>query len=268
MSSPTQDRLRDAKLKVERAKKHVIDLEGVIRAFLNTNPYVVASKRDPNTRQLICYLANVQPCPSVIPIIAGDAIQCLRSALDHLAYALWRAGVYCSATREDNNVAFPVTDAAKYTPAKFQGKIQGSRQEVIDALKAIEPHEGGKGHPLWMLHRLNNIDKHRLLITVGSAFRSMNVLAMAPPEFLKFITDNQIPLGPVFLKPADRMCPLKAGDVLYTGRPDEEPGKHHQFAFDVAFSEAKVAEGDPVVETVHQFTQLVDDILNEFGRLP
>jgi len=49
---------------------------------------------------------------------------------------------------------------------------------AINAIDTTEPYQGGKGHSLWVLHKLNNIDKHRLLITVGSAYRSFNVGAV------------------------------------------------------------------------------------------
>ena len=49
------------------------------------------------------------------------------------------------------------------------------RQDAIDAIRALEPYKGGKGENLWVLHRLNNIDKHRLIVTVGSSFQSVDV---------------------------------------------------------------------------------------------
>src|ERR1019366_8328710 len=60
--------------------------------FFTTNPYRVGTKRNPQTRQLIYYLTSVQDVPARIAAIAGEVLQALRSALDHLAYALFRAG--------------------------------------------------------------------------------------------------------------------------------------------------------------------------------
>lgn len=87
------DRLDGALTKVERAKQHVGDLEAELRAFHGTNPYVVAAKRNPETHQLVYYVASVQEVPRSISAIAGDVLQNLRSALDHLAYQLVCSGL-------------------------------------------------------------------------------------------------------------------------------------------------------------------------------
>ena len=82
------ERLALIRVKVERAKEHIRDLEAEVRSFLSKSPYVVGAKRDPQTRKLIYYVANVSETPIKIAPIAGDVIQNLRSALDHLAYQL------------------------------------------------------------------------------------------------------------------------------------------------------------------------------------
>ena len=48
------------------------------------------------------------------------------------------------------------------------------RKDAVDAIDAIKPYKGGND-TLWRLHGLNNIDKHRLLITVGLAYRFQSV---------------------------------------------------------------------------------------------
>ncbi len=37
-----------------------------------------------------------------------------------------------------------------------------------------------------------------------------------------------------------------------------------QFTFDVALNEPQIIQAEPLVETVHQFTGLVDGIVNQF----
>ena len=86
---PTVDeRLKQVTLKIKRAKEHVSDLEREMRSFLDTNPYKVGAKHDPQTRKLIYYVTSAESTPDCLPLIAGDAIQNLMSALDHLAYQL------------------------------------------------------------------------------------------------------------------------------------------------------------------------------------
>jgi len=81
-----EERLAQITPKVERAKKHISDVNVEILSFLKTDPYKVSTKRDPHTRKLIYYVSNIQPVPNPIALMAGDAIQNMMSALDHLAY--------------------------------------------------------------------------------------------------------------------------------------------------------------------------------------
>ena len=72
-------------LKLERAKKHILDLESEWTTFLKTKPYHVVFKDDLQTGERIYYVERVNDIPPVILVIVGDVLQNLRSALDHLA---------------------------------------------------------------------------------------------------------------------------------------------------------------------------------------
>ncbi len=65
----------------------------------------------------------------------------------------------------------------------------------------------------------------------------------------------------VFLNPADKGFPLKAGFELYIGAVDEKPNPKQQFQFSVALSEPGITEGKALLETVHQLTTLVEGIV-------
>src|SRR4051812_39001560 len=91
--------------KIKRAKKHIFDLEARIRAFFELHPYKIGTKRNQQTRQLIYYLSEVTATPVSFSLIAGDAIQNLRSALDHLAQQLYLVGT-SSAVGAGRDVSF------------------------------------------------------------------------------------------------------------------------------------------------------------------
>jgi hypothetical protein len=105
-------------------------------------------------------------------LAVGDAIHNLRSALDHLAYQLVDIGTEGKGPFED--VYFPISrNAAIYEKAKVR-KVAGMVKEAIGAIDAVKPYGGGNDL-LWDLHRFDILDKHRLLILVGSAFQSVNL---------------------------------------------------------------------------------------------
>ncbi len=261
------ERLIQVDLKVKRAKKHVGDLQREISRFLDTNPYKVGTKRDPQSRKLIYYVVSVEPPPLCLPLIAGDAVQNLMSALDHLAYQ-----IVCSDTGDSppnpNWIYFPIADdAAKYESRKG-GKIQGATQDTINAIDALKPYKGGNDH-LWILYRLNNIEKHRLLITVGSMFQSLNLGAHISGMMQDAIAADpnnpfhgkKFPVLDAFFRPADVLFPLKVGDELFIDAPDAKVNENLQFRFNVALYEPQIVEAQSILETLHQLTTVVEGIV-------
>ncbi|HEY5110759.1 MAG TPA: hypothetical protein VII67_00330, partial [Acidimicrobiales bacterium] len=217
---------------------------------------------NPETRQPIYYLASVRYVPPAIDVIAGEVLQSLRSALDHLAYQLVQVGT--GQPGPFSYVYFPIFDSAQEYESGKMRKIKGMRQEAIDAIDAIKPYKGGND-TLWQLDHLNIVDKHRLLVTVGSKLGAVDVgqvlmrgWAPAFPEKSDFS---------LFLAPADSLFPLKAGDVLFTDLPDAEPNEDQKFSFDIAISEPGIIEGEPLVETLHQMVDLVDHLVPIFRPL-
>jgi len=256
-----EERLAMVRLKIERANKHVGDLQTVVRNFLDSNPYEVATKRDPTTRKLIYYIARANPFPPDIAVIAGDVLHNLRCSLDHLAQQLYLVGSGSGSYRDQTS--FLIAKGAKEFKAGLPGKVHGMRQDAIDAICALEPYDRGQGADLWTLHRLNNIDKHRLIVPVGSMFQSMDILATLRP-----MAESRFPKGlafpQLFIRPADIRFPLKSGDELFIDSADAEPNQYVQFKFGIAFNEPGIIEGKPIMETLVQFSNRVSGIIEAF----
>jgi len=259
------DRLEGVKAKVGRAKLHFAELNAALGAFFGTNPYVVGTKHDPQTRRLIYYLVSVRAVPSEISVIAGEVLQSLRSALDHLAYQLVLVGTGRSGPF--TNVYFPIFDSvAKYKTGKL-GQIKGMRQDAINAIDAIKPYKGGND-TLWRLHRLNIVDKHRLLVTVGSRMRSLDLGALMSSEMPPLPDGTPSPIVSAFFGATGRAFPpLKVGDELFIALPDAEPSDHLTFRFEVAISEPPILEDEPILEALRQMIDLVDGLIPTFKPL-
>jgi hypothetical protein len=258
----TDERLASVQVKIDRAKKHIADLGADLKAFLDTKPYAVGTKRDPETRKLIYYVTKVDRTPIALAAATGGIIQNLRSALDHLAYQLFLVGTGGSAGN-GRHVYFPIArDVAEYKKGSAH-RIKGLRQDAVDAINAIEPYGGGKRNDLWILHALNNIDKHRLIITVGGSFQSVDVgptVSRTLPDGFK--ENLKISL---LLKPADTLCPLKVGAELFIdASPDAEVDENKPFGLDVALSEPGIVEGKPLLAEVQRFANLVSDTVALF----
>jgi hypothetical protein len=244
----------------------MLDLNGAIDTFRKTNPYTVGIKRDSQTRKLIYYVTRVDPVPLEVAAIAGDVVHNLRTALDHVHQHLFMIGTGTSVPSKD--VAFYIDGHPNPNHYKTSApaKLRGLRKDAIDALDRIEPHKGGKGHYLWILNELNNIDKHRALVIVASAYRSVSIWPIAQRLMSNIpggitITDEiaKVMHDASFIRPADNLCPLKAGDELFIDAADAEPNQKIKFRFDVAIYEPQVIESKPIVETLHQLVQFVGD---------
>src|SRR5215469_3590061 len=148
------------RIKSDRAYQHIKELEEAMRLFFNSDPYSVSLDYNAETGNMEWRLVEAKDIPLSISTIAGDAIQNLRSALDHLVWQL----VILNGKTPTRITSFPIAESLQeYTSAKFRRKIEGVAQENISAIDALKPYQGGNA-ALWPLHSLNNIDKHRLLL--------------------------------------------------------------------------------------------------------
>jgi hypothetical protein len=254
-------------LKIGRADRHIGELETVLRAFIDSNPYLMGTKRDPETGRLIYYVVKAEPIPVELALIAGDVLQNLRSALDYLVCALVRAN-----GQSDKISAFPISDeepVSKEQKARFDAKIEGMRDEAKKIIRQIKPYKGGDDI-LWSLHALANRDRHRLLFTVGAAFNSFDLGAHASGIMQDLVAKSwgiQVPKMSLWATPSDRMFPLKAGDKLFTDGPDAEVNKDIKFAFDIALDEPGVVAGESLIAIVRARHQRVMRVVEMFAGL-
>jgi len=259
---PTVDRIR---AKITRAKQHIQDFQLAARAFADSNPFEVRFKEDANRGERIFYLAKVDPVPEHLAAIAADVIQNLRSPLDHIAYQLVLAARGCA--KPDWDVYYPIAPSAARYPATRKGAIKGVRQEVIDAIDATEPYEGGKGEILWQLNELNKPDKHELLIAAAAFSRGFS--HHLDPAILKRIPPSERAAfsGPMcFIRHADPL-PAKVGDELYVEPINVEVNKNRQFTFHISFNTPRVAEDESALTRLQEMANRVDDIITQLGSL-
>lgn len=140
--------------KIGRAKEHAEALKLEIIAWHDRKPYGTVKKAEAGGSR-----------HSIIVQIRGDCVHSLRSALDHLIYAIAVCESGINPPPNWNALQFPIGD----TPAKFQGesrKIRTLSQSVRAAIEGVQPYNRRHAQipPLLaVLRDLDNSDKHRLL---------------------------------------------------------------------------------------------------------
>jgi len=149
------ERVSAIRAKAERSRKHIDEAGAYVQSYLQSNPYRIATRRDPETRRLHYYVSSITEPSQQLSAIIGDALHNLRSTLDHLAYQLVLVGTGQLPSRR---VYFPVCDdQAKYASEGRQ-QVQGAKLGAISAIDAIKPYKGGNTK-LWQLHQLNNVEQ-------------------------------------------------------------------------------------------------------------
>jgi hypothetical protein len=136
-------------------------------AYEKRNAYVfraAVESRSANHIKYRCLAVEQEPPSDEWPFLAGEAIQNLRSALDHLVYA---------ASGGRSRSQYPIfTD-----PCEFQvwgGRmLEGVPQSVRATIEKAQPYRTYPPAPaqamLEQLRLLSNLDKHRTLATIASA---------------------------------------------------------------------------------------------------
>ncbi len=158
--------------KIEWAEKHIDKAHRCLEGFFHdVKPYQLAFKDNTDKGESVLYVKRAEDLPSTLLLIIGDAVSNLYSSLDYLACEL-----VVTKGAVTNKTAFPISADIPTTSkqiARYEGQVCGMRDEVKKLIKDQEPYRG-RDNNLWTLHKLNNINKHRALITVafGAAINS------------------------------------------------------------------------------------------------
>ena len=250
--------------KLERAKQLKEELQKEVKFFFDSQPYKIDTKLDPQSKHLIYYLVKADEIPEKIALITGDITQNLRSSLDHLAYKLFAAGP--GNGTEGRHIYFPIAkDFDQYKKDKSR-KTEGLAQPAKELIDEVKPYKGGNDI-IWKIHELNNIDKHRLLVTVGSSFGSVDIGKHLRKSMTEAFPDNNMPAIPLFIKPADNLFPLKVGDELFVDGPNAKPIPDMRFKFEIVLNEPGIIEGEPLIEILQTMIDSVDNLIPMFKAL-
>ena len=240
------DRLIGPKLKIERAKSHIDDLQSELTAYFGTGPYAVRRDLDANGKEEHLIIHSTKPIPNKVFGIVGDAIHNLRASLDYLAVALARA----NGATKIGDVYFPFGRDRKAFEASAKEKIKRLSPDAREMIYALQPYGGGNDF-LFALHALDLSDKHQTIVPVaGYLAGGHGFLSISHPAKMSRSVFGNLEKG------IHWMTVPKGADVKYD----------LQVRTDIAFIEIQAIEGHPVTTTVEQFRDLVEGLLLTFEK--
>jgi hypothetical protein len=153
-------------LRLRHAGDHLMTLEEAVKKFRAHSPPPVTfhwreNTVDQTTRTYHATARVNEEPPSGLALIVGDVLHNMRSALDH---AVWRAA---DEEKRGKWTAFPI--ALKSREWKKSRALEGVPSDLVRRARALQPFVEMPGdpkrHPLAILAKLSNIDKHRTLHT-------------------------------------------------------------------------------------------------------
>jgi hypothetical protein len=240
---------KSSHLKIERAKHHISDLNAKVAAFAKRHPYRLLVEADPKAPGECYGVIRVrEELPGIVPIILGDAVHNLRSALDHMACELVRRN-----GGSTKRVQFPFAASGDdLEKAIKHGHIDRASPQVLDKVRSLKPYKRGN-EALRAVHDLDITDKHDSLVTVGqlAGFRHIDLVGRG-------VTIEGVSFGPVI----DGMQVIR-----FSCDGKAQINHDHEIIVSVTFGRGQPFQGQPVIPTLHQLTELVDGVVRSFEPL-
>jgi hypothetical protein len=162
--SPPGASVHGHQVKLERARALLNELQREADAYIDACENAIVHQPLPDQRTHRYVAEGIEPLPR-LAALAGDIVHNTRTALDNLAWAIARK---CGSASD--RLTFPIRQTA---PEDLNELMPGAPSTVLEALSAEQPYQHGDHiSPLLVVHELNRIDKHRVLLPVAVAVRT------------------------------------------------------------------------------------------------
>jgi hypothetical protein len=242
-----------SKLKIERATKHLQELDDAISAYFAQKPCIIVVERFPGmelsygTHAWIARIRHPVP-PSLSPII-GDVVHNLRAALDLLACDLVRVN-----RRNPKSVYFPFCTTAADLPKTIKERnLHYAGEDVVRVIQSLKPYPSGNAG-LRAIHDMDVADKHRALLPVlGAVSLPVASILSAGKEF-----------------PIPQFSTLVAFDgQIIVGLPATQIplGTELPARWLLAFGDGPGFKGRQVIEFLHQLAEIAKGVVNTLAAL-
>ncbi len=244
----THNFLLASKLKIERAKSHIRELDNSIIDYLKTKPYRIVVEQDPNSSNHLWTLRVRNNIPHIFSAIIGDAIHNLRASLDLLA-----SDLVAAKGESVNNVYFPFGDDIDGFERMVQKRhIDRAGKDIVEIIRSLKPYKGGNDM-LRAIHDLDITDKHKAIIPtlhyVGiKGFHMSNAS------------------GPILTISNMHVGPIKDGHVIMSLPPANniKVGQYFLPSLKITFGNDQPMSGETIIDTLHKFVKMIDDIIHTF----
>lgn len=253
--TPVRDRLR-------RANEHLAACRSVANELWTPNESRVRRVTDARGAEHIYYAVGADKDIAGLSLVVSDCLHQLRSALDNLVYLVVLAnckaeGMLGIPSAKEGMLAFPLCR----TPEAFNAsrdKIWNVGTAVEQIIEGAQPYVAlspAEVSPLWKLRKLQDIDKHRFVLSVGTDL--MHSTHVTPPGYEvegRYSSDPRfidgIELARFLVEPPSRTVDLEYAPAL-----------------GVTFEDGLPAEGNPVDSLLAIMLNDISLVVTRVGEL-
>jgi hypothetical protein len=258
--------LASVRAKIRRAEHHLHDIDLALTLLIGSDPTAnqpVIFDYESDGKEIIVRLTECKPIDPALPLMIGDCLHNLRSALDHLVYRL--ALNNGASIDSAGKTFFPVY----LTKAKFDDRVKKLVKPFISsaALTEIEKCQPYSAYDVpeeadvWILNRLDIFDKHRLLVVAGQK--------CAPTEFTLTVVATGERRHEIIPEP--QWKPVEDGAEIIRFRFVDPPGKMRvqiKLVTSIQFIKTGMAaDGVGVQDALRQCTAIVSSHISHFGKI-
>lgn len=240
------------RVKIARAEQHTEELRAEIESYLGRKPMVAAISISEQRVYALTVLWR-EEMPLMLAAIAGDAIHNLRGALDIMANDVVALG-----GAVPDGVYFPFARSAEDLEEMIRRRFRRASDDAKELIRALQPYPGGNAM-LRALHDLDIQDKH-LGIIRAQADATLD-LPMTIQAGLPAL--DEVRAG---LKPIKKLGPfINRWSGFDPGF--RELGGTENGHVEITISPDLPLGGEPIIETLHAFTDMVTDVVDQFEAL-
>jgi len=122
--------------KIAQALELLLQLDEQLHAYLDSDPITFEWQAQPDGETLALALVVTRPPPIMLSLLVGEVVHQLRSALDHLAYAL----VVAAGNTPTRSTAFPMLTARPTNGLTVAG---GLTHRALANIEEFQPYQRG-----------------------------------------------------------------------------------------------------------------------------
>ena len=175
--------------KIKRADECISNLERESSAFFATSAYPDIPQDDDERFQTVLNYHRGRPIPIRFKVLAGEIAHHLRSSLDHL---MWQLSSKSKRAEDPSGIEFPILakkPSGKDEIARYNRRVEGLSAEAKVFVDQLQPYSEPRPHenPLFVIHEMDRVDKHRDLVIVFPSFRT----ELGPSAWRAFLLHQQ-----------------------------------------------------------------------------